>query len=332
MCIAFCCLYTWCTRGTQSTIFNIVIVLYFRINSTQLNRYTNSAGHTACAQQVERMDHCTAFNRYTKSAGHTACGKNGALYGIQPIHQEWAGWGGGQPAGNTCGESHGQRIRGQDDQYLPLLPSEEGEAVLRLRRTGCPAGKDRLDNACVPSQWQGSSTVSYQWHSSASWWMVRPTQATLKTRSCVWSSWMSNTAPCNASWDPGLSDANADARFQKWCSSMNEKRVGTTMHTGHTLFCPPLQVAILVRSSWEMSQTVRIDWQYILSRVHDSVRPSEKHPQTIAKTDPRESVRWMNQRVTRRKGVVTPVTVDRSPATGNNMSGQLRRQIEPKRR
>ena len=44
-----------------------------------------------------------------------------------------------------------------------------------------------------------------------------------------------------------------------------------------------LQVAILARSSREMSQTVRIDWQYILSRVRVSVRPSnffirEKHP------------------------------------------------------
>ena len=35
-----------------------------------------------------------------------------------------------------------------------------------------------------------------------------------------------------------------------------------------------LQVAILAQSSREMSQTVRIDWQYILSRVCVSVRPS----------------------------------------------------------
>ena len=34
-----------------------------------------------------------------------------------------------------------------------------------------------------------------------------------------------------------------------------------------------LQVAILARSSREMSQTVRIDWQYILSRVRVSVTP-----------------------------------------------------------
>ena len=32
--IVFRCLYAWCTRGTQLTIFNIVIVLYFRINSS----------------------------------------------------------------------------------------------------------------------------------------------------------------------------------------------------------------------------------------------------------------------------------------------------------
>ena len=34
------------------------------------------------------------------------------------------------------------------------------------------------------------------------------------------------------------------------------------------------QVAILARSSWEMSLTVRIVWQYILSRVRVSIRPS----------------------------------------------------------
>ena len=44
-----------------------------------------------------------------------------------------------------------------------------------------------------------------------------------------------------------------------------------------------LQVAILARSPREMSQTDRIVWQYILSRVRISVRPSiffirEKHP------------------------------------------------------
>ncbi len=51
-----------------------------------------------------------------------------------------------------------------------------------------------------------------------------------------------------------------------------------------------LQVVILARSS----QTVRIDCQYILSRVRVSVRPSiflnEKHPQTIAKIESRATV------------------------------------------
>ena len=49
-----------------------------------------------------------------------------------------------------------------------------------------------------------------------------------------------------------------------------------------------LQVAILGRSSREMSQTVRINCRSFLSRVRISVRPShlfktEKHPTTIAK-------------------------------------------------
>ena len=35
----------------------------------------------------------------------------------------------------------------------------------------------------------------------------------------------------------------------------------------------PLKVAIVARSSREISQTVRIDWQYIMSRVRVSVRP-----------------------------------------------------------
>ena len=51
-----------------------------------------------------------------------------------------------------------------------------------------------------------------------------------------------------------------------------------------------LQVAILAQSSWEMSQTVRIDWKHFLSRVRISVRPRhfwirEKHPKTIANTE-----------------------------------------------
>ena len=80
------------------------------------------------------------------------------------------------------------------------------------------------------------------------------------------------------------------------------------------------QVAILARSSREISQTVRIDWQYILSRVRVSVRPSmcftfirENPPKTIAKTDPHASVCWMNQRVTHRKG--SPSIDRQRPAT-----------------
>ena len=52
-----------------------------------------------------------------------------------------------------------------------------------------------------------------------------------------------------------------------------------------------LQVAILARLSMEISQTVRIDWQYILSRVRVSVRPSnvfirEKHTKAISRPIP----------------------------------------------
>ena len=49
-----------------------------------------------------------------------------------------------------------------------------------------------------------------------------------------------------------------------------------------------LQVAILARSSREMSQTVRIDWQHFLSRVRISVRPSNffyaKNTQKLSRT------------------------------------------------
>ena len=68
-----------------------------------------------------------------------------------------------------------------------------------------------------------------------------------------------------------------------------------------------LQVAIIARSSREMSKTVRIDWRSFLSRVCISVRYrifiGEKHPRTIVETEsPERVVGWMNQR---------PVTVDR---------------------
>ncbi len=51
-----------------------------------------------------------------------------------------------------------------------------------------------------------------------------------------------------------------------------------------------LRVAILARSSREMSQTVRIYWMYILSRVRVSVRPRiflyAKNTQNLGKTGP----------------------------------------------
>ena len=84
-----------------------------------------------------------------------------------------------------------------------------------------------------------------------------------------------------------------------------------------------LQVTIIARTSREMSQIVCIKWKPFLSCVCDSVRASnfficEKHPETIAKTKYRASVCWMNHWAACRKGLVTPVTVDRSPVTSRN--------------
>ena len=61
------------------------------------------------------------------------------------------------------------------------------------------------------------------------------------------------------------------------------------------------QVAILARSSREMSQTVRIDWRYILSRVRVSVRPSNfficKNTQNLGETGSSTPLFiWMKQR------------------------------------
>ena len=70
-----------------------------------------------------------------------------------------------------------------------------------------------------------------------------------------------------------------------------------------------LQVAILVRLSREMSQTVRIDWQYILSWARVSVRPSiffyKRKTHKICRDD----------RVPYKCLFNVPVTVDWSPAT-----------------
>ena len=66
------------------------------------------------------------------------------------------------------------------------------------------------------------------------------------------------------------------------CDNLYYKSVGVSK----------LQVAILARSSREMSQTVRIDLKHILPRVRVSVRPSnfcirKKHPKLhcIANTE-----------------------------------------------
>ena len=76
------------------------------------------------------------------------------------------------------------------------------------------------------------------------------------------------------------------------CNSSFQRRVGLTVHPVPNTITPEIftiillksvclsvgvrkrQVAILARSSREMSLTVRIVWQYILSRVRVSVRPS----------------------------------------------------------
>ena len=88
-----------------------------------------------------------------------------------------------------------------------------------------------------------------------------------------------------------------------------------------------LQVAILARSSREMSQTVRIDWKHILSRVRVSVRPSnffihEQHPK-LSRIPSRP-----DQCLFEWRGHCSPVTVDRSPAT-TYMSGDNSDHIGP---
>ena len=77
-----------------------------------------------------------------------------------------------------------------------------------------------------------------------------------------------------------------------------------------------LQVAIHAQSSREMSQTVRIDWKHILSRVRVSVRPSNFF---IRKNTQNYREYWvarvnvnLNEAAT---SYCSPVTVDQSPAT-----------------
>ena len=38
--------------------------------------HAKSAGHTACARHVERMERCTAFDQNAKSAAHTPCARH----------------------------------------------------------------------------------------------------------------------------------------------------------------------------------------------------------------------------------------------------------------
>ena len=50
---------------------------------------------------------------------------------------------------------------------------------------------------------------------------------------------------------------------------------------------------------------------------------TRKTPKTITKTESSASFCWMNQRATRRKGAVTPATIDRSPKRQHNERRQL---------
>ena len=90
-----------------------------------------------------------------------------------------------------------------------------------------------------------------------------------------------------------------------------------------------LQIAIL---AWEMSLTVRIVWQYILSRVRVSVRPSnffirEKHPkprgnrvasECVCLNDPAagHACQW-----NRRKGALTSLRLGATDASNLNGDG-----------
>ena len=80
-----------------------------------------------------------------------------------------------------------------------------------------------------------------------------------------------------------ISVANYSFLFA-WSSLTSQLRGGTFDALDRCFICTiillksfgvsKLQIAILARSSREMSQTVRIDWKHILSRVRVSVRPS----------------------------------------------------------
>ena len=88
------------------------------------------------------------------------------------------------------------------------------------------------------------------------------------------------STPCRVPLTAGLSLASAES----WS---NNTHAHSYIHIYTIILLKSvavrkLQVAILARSSREMSPTVRIDWQYNLSWVHISVHPSkffirEKH-------------------------------------------------------
>ena len=91
------------------------------------------------------------------------------------------------------------------------------------------------------------------------------------------------------------------------------------------------QVAILARSSREMSLTVHIDRQYILSRVRVSVRPSNlfirENPQKLSRI-PSCPARCLFERSTdrplsrqRRKGDINSVMVGRTDPSNSDGGG-----------
>ena len=94
-----------------------------------------------------------------------------------------------------------------------------------------------------------------------------------------------------------------------------------------------LQVAILARPSLEMSQTVCIDWQYILSRVRVSVRHSHflysKNTQNLGETgSPAPVFIWMKQRPAihqpaepAKGGVTLSLLGATDPSNSDNLNG-----------
>ena len=95
------------------------------------------------------------------------------------------------------------------------------------------------------------------------------------------------------------------------------------------LYYNKLQVAILARSSREMSQTVRIDWKHTLSRVRVSVRPTvlffitKKHLKLSRIQERKKQRSAIHRHWNRRKGGVNYVTVGRTdPSISDNGGGR----------